>query len=127
MALRIPKRGEFSIQHADGTTSTVWYNRDIKLWTHQLLDAAGNQVGPGPDATADYAHNRSTLVADVLRLHADIMDGPDMTFDCASCFKQKSLDKLGQTNCGPEGHDLICTTCVEKERTAGHPYSNYLP
>lgn len=120
--IRIPKSGPFSVSHADGTKSDVWYDKGIRLWTHLLLDKNGNQIGPDQDGTANYAHHRSDLVAAVRNLHADIalQTDVDTTFECGGCGKEKQLAQLGQTNWGSaDSRQLRCIVCFEAEKTAG--------
>lgn len=69
MTNSIPKRGPVTIKLSDGSLE-LWYNRDIRLWTLQQLDAEGNQIGPNrtsrnsytSNSEASYHHNRNDAV-----------------------------------------------------------------
>jgi hypothetical protein len=68
MTLKIPSRGSVVVTLPQGGTLDLWYDKETRLWVLQRKDTEGNQIGPGHDGTADYAHNREDLVDTMLAL-----------------------------------------------------------
>ena len=63
---RIPRSGPFDLTTKTGLTVSVWYNREIRLWTLQLKDTEGNQIGPAYGGEAEYSHSRPEAVASAI-------------------------------------------------------------
>lgn len=69
----IPKRGPATVKLSNGSLE-LWYNRDIRFWTLQQLDAEGNQIGPNRgkyDSEASYHHHREDAVNEMNEIIAN--------------------------------------------------------
>jgi len=72
MEIKIPSRGPAIVPLKDGRWFDLWYDRNYKLWTLQLKDAEGNQIGPGYGGGAETFYNRLDAVDDI----RDFIAGP---------------------------------------------------
>lgn len=66
--MKIAKRGPVLVKLDNGNQLDLWYDPNIRLWTLQLKDAEGNQIGPGHDGTAAHHHSREDAVAELEEL-----------------------------------------------------------
>lgn len=68
--MKIRSRGPVLVTLKNGNQLDLWYDRNIRLWTLQVKDPAGNQIGPGSKGEAEHYYHRQDAVDDIQNLVA---------------------------------------------------------